>query len=493
MKTSRAIPPNKLQFLKTGIKGFDEVFGEGIPKGRVLLVSGSAGSGKTVLINCFLYRGIMDFKENGVFVTFEESPEDIMRNVSSFGWDYESLVRQKKLVFVDVSLDQEMTAQVEAGHYDLSPLIARINYAIKTVKAKRVVIDSISNLFSKFQNQNIIRDTLLRIYQELKKTGCTTMVTGEKRSGDSSISRFGVEEFVADGAIELSRKFGQQKVIRELNIIKIRGAGFRSGSVDFEITGDGFEVFPKIFVDRYIAKTDFNVRKTFGLPKLDLALGGGIPQGQICLISGNTGTGKTTLAVHFLKEGFRRGEKSVFVALEEEPSEVIKMAEQYHIPLGKFQRQKQLTFTSPGSLIDVSNDRLLLQIINAVDTTNAKRVIFDSISSLMSATMSAEQVRQFLLQLTVSFKARGVTCILTYLMGNTFGAESGQLLGEIETNLMRLSSLIDGVILLRYSERDQAVCKLINILKLRGSVHSLDIIQYEITDEGFELGEKFER
>jgi len=493
VKKSNGKAKKGIEFLKTGIKGFDEVFGAGIPKGRALLITGSAGSGKTVLINNFLYHGITELNENGVFVTFEESPDDIARNVSGFGWDYESLIRQNKLAFVDVSLEQDVGRAIETGDYDLSPLIERIKYAVKKVKAKRLVIDSISSLFGKFQNQNIIRDTLARIYQEIKKIGVTTLITGEKRSGDPAVSRYGMEEFVVDGAIELSLKFGQQKVIQELNIIKIRGTGFRSGKVEFEITNHGIEIFPKIIIDSYIAKTDFKTRKPFDLPKLDAAHGGGIPQGQTCLISGNTGAGKTTLALHFLNEGFKTEQNAVFVALEEEPLEIIKMAQEHKMDLGKFERQGKLTFVSPGSLIDVSNDKLLLQIIKAVEATNAKRVVFDSISSLMSATMSEEQVRQFLLQLTASFKARGVTCLMTYLMGNTFGAETGQLLGSIETNLMRLSSFIDGIILLRYAEREQAVRKLLNILKLRGSFHSRDILQYEITDSGIEVGDKFER
>lgn len=493
MKKPKEKAKGAIEFLKTGIKGFDEIFGAGIPKGRALLILGSAGSGKTVFINSFLYRGITDFNENGVFVTFEESPEDIARNVSGFGWDYASLIQQKKLAFVDVSLDHDALSPIETGYYDLSPLIERIKHAIKTVKAERLVIDSITSLFSKFQNQTTIRDTLARIYQEIKKIGVTTLITGEKRSGDSTVSRFGVEEFVVDGAIELSLKFGQQKVVRELNIIKIRGTGFRSGKVEFEITHEGIEVFPKIIIDRYIAKTDFKIRKCFGLPKLDTALGGGIPQGQTCLISGNTGTGKTTLAIHFLNEGFKRSQNAVYVALEEDPLEIIKMAKEQRIDLEKFEQEKHLTFVAPSSLIDISNDKLLHQIITAVEAIGATRVIFDSISSLLSATMSEEQVRQFLLQLTASFKARGITCLMTYLMGNSFGAEAGQLLGSIQTNLMRLSSIIDGVILLRYTERDRAVYKLLNILKLRGSYHSRDIIQYEITPNGFEIGEKFER
>lgn len=492
MKTASKTKNKKIQFLKTGIKGFDEVFGDGIPKGRALLITGSAGSGKTVLLNSFLYYGIKEFNENGVFVTFEESPEDIIRNAGAFGWDYKSLVRQKKLAFVDVSLEQDMTASIETGQYDLSPLIERIKYAIKSVKAKRLVIDSISSLFGKFQNQTIIREALARIYYEIKKIGVTTLVTGEKRS-DSLASRFGVEEFVVDGAIELSLKFGQQKVIRELSITKVRGMGFRSGRVEFELTDKGIEVFPKIPIERSISKTDFKKRKSFGIPKLDNAMGGGIPQAQTCLVSGNTGTGKTTLSFQFLAEGFRRGENAVFVALEESREEVITIAQEHGVDLAKFERQGKLRFVSPGSLIDISNDKLLYEIVRAVEEIDAQRIVFDSISSLMSATMSSEDVRQFLLQAISFFKARGVTALITYLIGSTFGAESGQLLGTLETNLMRLSSIIDGIILLRYAERDQSVCKLLNILKLRGSAHSRDIIRYEITDRGVEIGEKFEQ
>jgi circadian clock protein KaiC len=317
-------------------------------------------------------------------------------------------------------------------------------------------------------------------------------MTAEKSGQGQALSRYGVEEFVADGVIEIELVKGQQQFLRRMFVTKLRGTNFRSGIVEFEITDQGLSIYPKIPVENVIAKTDFQVRKRFGIKALDdNILGGGIPQGHMVLISGNTGVGKTMFGMHFLKQGMSEGENALFAALEEPIEQVKKTALAHGWDFSRDEKEGRLKFIATN-LIDLSKDKLLYQIISAADAINAKRVVIDSISTLYSATMNEEQVRQFLLQLSRHFKAKGITCIMNCLAPANFGAVQGQLLGSLVTNEMRLSSITDGIIMLLYVERGQEIKKLLSVLKLRGSQHSKEIFSYEIEKGGIKIGEKSE-
>jgi len=474
----------------TGIRGLDEALDGGVPKGRSTLITGGTGTGKTVILNEFLYQGITQFKENGVYVAFEESKKDIIKNVKGFGWNYASFIAQKKLAFVDAGALRGMT--FESGqNYDLIPLIERMNYALKKVKAKRLVIDGLDNLFSRFRNKDAVRQALYQITAELKDLGVTVLMTEEKLGSDNGLSRYGVEEFVADGVVEIELVKGQQQFLRRMFAVKFRGTGFRSGIIEFEINDQGLLVYPKIPVENVVAKTDFKVRKSFGIKGLDDMLGGGIPQGHMVLVSGNTGTGKTMFGMQFLKQGMRDGENAVFVALEEPVEQVKKTALAHGWDFNRDEKEGKVNFVTTN-LLDISNDKLLYQVISAVERIQAKRVVVDSISTLLSATMSEEQVRQFLLQLSRYFKAKGVTCIMNCLSSASFGAARGQLLSSLSTNEMRLSSITDGIIMLLFVERGQKIKKLLTVLKMRGSQHSKEIFSYEIEKGGIKMGDKYE-
>jgi circadian clock protein KaiC len=475
--------------IPTGIRGFDTILEGGMPKERTLLVTGSTGTGKTVFTNEFLYKGITEYNENGVYVTFEERPSDLMRNVRNFGWNFEELINQNKLTFVDASPDS-LSMKV-SGEYDLSGLIERIKYAVSKVNAKRVAIDALSMLFNRFPDKEIIRDTIFLLCDELKNMGVTSMITAEKPEIAVNLtSRYGVEEYVVDGVVELDFEHGQQQFTRKLFVKKLRGTGFRSGPVEYEITDKGLEVFPKLKIDRSISITNYKVKEKFGIKGIDEAIGGGIPQGHSILISGNTGTGKSLLNIHFLVQGINEGENAIFVALEEPIYQIKKTAASFGFPLERYEKEGKLIFISP-SLIDVSIDKLLNDLVVAINKIDAKRVVVDSISSLKSATMDEESVRQFLIQATGYFKTKGITSLMNYLSSVSFGAEKGQLLASMESNMMRLSSLIDGIIILLYVEREQKIERLLLVLKMRGSWHSNSIYQYEIKNDGINFGEIF--
>lgn len=475
--------------LPTGIKGFDLMLEGGIPRGRLLTITGSVGTGKTVLLNEFLYRGITRYAENGVFVTFEEVPSDIRRNVGNFNWDYTRLEKEGKLAFVDFSPILDTTEEISSD-YDPSPIILRIKEAIRTTDAQRIVIDSISSLFTQFSNQGMVRRIIYRICYELKELGITGMITAEQPDTGARISGYRIEEFVTDGVIHMRIITGEQQLIREMCVLKMRGVGYRSGPVQFTITSDGLQVFPKIGVSPGVARTDFSKRVKLGIPGLDTALEGGVPVGHIVLVSGNTGSGKTLMCMQFLQEGLQQGETCIFVALEEPAQQIRKTAEAHGWDFSEREQKGDLCFVTT-SLIDILADKLLTDIVEAVEKTGAKRIVIDSISSIMSATLNQEKVRQFLLQLAAFLKSKGITCLLSYLMPANFGAEKGQLMSALETNAMRLSSVADGIILLQYVEREQKVEKLLNILKMRGCNHSRDIILYEIERGGLKIGERF--
>jgi circadian clock protein KaiC len=474
----------------TGIPGFDSILEGGIPKGRAFLITGSTGTGKTVFANEFLYRGITKYNEHGVYVTFEEQPGDIIKNVRNFGWDFDILIKQKKLVFVDASPDRIPIE--ESGKYDLSGLVERIKYAVRKVKAKRVSVDAMSMFFSRFSNKDAIRDVIYRLCDELKNLGVTSFLTAEK-AGDigSSLSRYGVEEYVVNGVVELYLESGQQQFIRKMFIKKIRGVGYRSGMVEYDISNRGINVFPKITINPQISRTEFKNRERFGIKGVDEAMGGGIPQGHIVLITGNTGTGKTVFGMHFIDQGIRDGQNAIYIALEEPVAQVKKTAGEFGFEYSKYEKEGKLVFVAP-SLIDMRNDDVLNELLNVVKRINAKRVVIDSISSMMSATMNEESVRQFLIQATRFFKSKGIACVMNFLSGTNFGAAKGQLLATNETSLMRLSSIVDGIILLLYVERGQRVKRILNILKMRGSWHSNEIFQYEINGKGIKFGERYE-
>jgi len=476
---------------KTGIIGLDEVLLGGIPKERMILLEGGSGTGKTVFGIEFLRRGVEN-GEPGVFVACEEKPEELIKNAKPF-CDLEDLIKKDKIRIVDASRRWITDFADKTTEFGLGTVIEDIKKAVNEIGAKRVVIDPGAVLLLQFEHLKLhiaVRKGLHGIRDAVKKMGCTSIFTIE-RSEESRITLSeNVENFVLDGVIALGTETGENQIIRTLIVKKMRGADYKSGKVEFEITNNGMVVYPKIPFDMSLAKTDFKVRRKFGIVGLDEALGGGIPQGHMMLIGGNTGTGKTTLGIHFLIEGLEHGENCVWVALEEPIPQVKKTALEHGWNLEEYEQKGKLKFVTIP-LIDISPDKLLYKILNVVNEIKAKRGVVDSISTLESANIDKNKVRGFWIQISAFFKTLGITCVANYLTTGSFGAEKEQLLPSLDTNEMRLSSIIDGIILLRYVEREQSVKKLLNIIKLRGSEHKKDIFEYEVDKEGFKFGGKF--
>jgi len=290
----------------------------------------------------------------------------------------------------------------------------------------------------------------------------------------------------------LKRHKGENKVVRSIEIIKMRGLSYRSGEVNFEIIENGIIVYPKIPIDLNLAKTSYKNRVSIGIKKLDEMIGGGIPEGHVILLGGNTGSGKTTIAMQFLQCGFERKESGVYVALEESPTQIKKTALEHGWDFEKAEKRNLLRFVTTG-LIDIDPNKLLYNIMNQLEDVRAKLLVLDSVSSLESATLDRNSVRELLIQLTAYAKSKGICVVMTYLTSAMFGAPVGQLMGSDESSEIRLSSIVDGIILTRYVERDQSIRKLIGVLKMRGSPHDNQLKEFITTKRGIEIGDKFKQ
>jgi circadian clock protein KaiC len=304
---------------RTGIQGLDEITGGGLPRGRPTLVCGSAGCGKSLLSMEFLVRGATEFKEPGVFMAFEETPLELTQNVRSLGFDLDELVKQKKLALDFVRVERSEID--ETGDYDLEGLFIRLGSAIDSIKAKRVVLDTIETLFSGLQNEGILRAELRRLFRWLKDKGVTAIITGER--GEGTLTRRGLEEYVSDCVILLDHRVTDQISTRRLRVVKYRGTSHGTNEYPFLIDENGFSVLPVTSLGLQHAVSEERVSS--GIPRLDTMLGGrGFYRGSTILVSGTAGTGKTSLAAHFVDAASERGERSLYFSFEESPGQLIR-------------------------------------------------------------------------------------------------------------------------------------------------------------------------
>src|SRR4051812_7125208 len=321
-KKKQPTASKKLPVLKktrSGIPGLDEITLGGLPTGRPTLICGGAGCGKTLFSLEFIIKGAAEFNEPGVFVAFEEKAEELAMNVASLGFDLESLQKANKVRVDYIHIDKSEIE--ETGEYDLEGLFIRLNYAIDSIGAKRVVLDTIENLFSGLSNQAILRSELRRLFQWLKNKGVTAVITGER--GDTTLTKQGLEEYVSDCVILLDHRVIGEISTRRLRIVKYRGSVHGTNEYPFLIDEDGISVLPitGLTLDHKVS----NERMPSGVAGLDAMLGGGgYFRGSSILVSGTAGTGKTSLAAQFAYETCRRGERCLYLAFEESPAQLMR-------------------------------------------------------------------------------------------------------------------------------------------------------------------------
>jgi circadian clock protein KaiC len=457
----------------TGIDGLDEITEGGFPKGRPTLICGGAGCGKTLLSMQFLIKGITEFDENGIFMSFEEPSKDLSLNVKSLGFDLEKLKSEKKLVVDYVRVERSEIE--EAGEYDLDGLFVRLSHAIDTVKAKRVVLDTIESLFSGLDNQAILRAELRRLFHWLKEKGVTAVITGER--GEATLTRQGLEEYVSDCVILLDHRVIQQVSTRRLRIIKYRGSTHGTNEYPFLIDEDGISVLP---ITSLKLNNDVSSEiVSTGVPGLDqMFFGGGIYRGSNILVSGTAGTAKTTVAAYFAHQQCSKKERTLYFAFEESPQQLIRNMKSIGIDLEQFANNGLLQIHSSRPSLN-GLELHLLKLKKLIKEFEPTTVIIDPISNLISVG-SDHEVRSMLVRLIDMLKLSNITALFTSLSKN-------ELITRPELAEDSVTSLVDTWITVRDLEGIGERNRGIFIVKSRGMGHSNQVREFIITEKGIEL------
>jgi circadian clock protein KaiC len=463
---------HKNQLLKcpTGIQGLDEITDGGLPKGRPTLVCGTAGCGKTLLGMEFLVRGALEYDEPGVFMAFEETAEELTQNVASLGWDLEQLMADEKLALDYVHIERNEIE--ETGEYNLEGLFIRLACAIASVKAKRVVLDTIEVLFAGLSDASIVRAELRRLFRWLKAKGVTAIITGER--GDNTLTRHGLEEYVSDCVIRLEQRVQDEISTRRLQIVKYRGSSHGSNEYPFLIDNGGISVFPitSVGLDHEVS----NEHISSGIPRLDTMLGGqGYFRGSSILITGTAGTGKTTLATHFAQATCLRGEHCLYLAFEEAPKQIIRNMRSVGIDLEPFVERGLLRFHAIRPTV-YGLEMHLVRIHNWLNEFKPTVVIIDPMSNLTMGG-SLWQTKSFLFRLIDLLKSRQITLLFTNL--NHGNAQ--------EYTEVGVSSLMDTWMEVRVIESNGERNRILFLLKSRGMEHSNQVREFRLTREGVEL------
>jgi len=457
--------------MRTGIKGLDEITGGGLPLGRPTLVCGEAGSGKTLMATEFIVRGALDFGEPGVFMAFEEKAEELEMNVASLGFDLNKL-QKKNLIKIDhVHVDK--TEIEETGEYDLDGLFIRLGFAIDSIKAKRVVLDTIENLFSGLNNQAILRAELRRLFTWLKEKGVTAIITGEK--GTNTLTRQGLEEYVSDCVILLDHRVSNQISTRLLRIVKYRGSVHGTNEYPFLIDEDGISVLPitSLLLDKKVSSQ----RISTGIPALDNMMGGkGFYRGSSILISGTAGTGKTSIAASFAHETCKHNEKCLYFAFEESPQQIIRNMHSIGLDLNVHIEKGLLEMHSARPTLN-GLEMHLVAIHKHVKRFRPKTVILDPITNLITVG-SVSEVKSMLIRLIDFLQTEQITVMFTALSLNTIVNEQTD---------EGVSSLVDVWLLVRDIETNGERNRGMYIMKSRGMKHSNQVREFIITSKGLDL------
>lgn len=468
---ARIAPRKEIQKCATGIPGLDQITEGGLPKGRPTLLCGTAGCGKTVLAMEFLVRGATEFNEPGVFMAFEETAKELGENVASMGFDVPKLCARKKL-FVD-SVRVERSEIEETGEYDLEGLFIRLESAIQAVGAKRVVLDTIESLFAGFSNANILRAELRRLFRWLKTKGVSALVTAE--TGEGKLTRQGIEEYVADCVILLDHRVEDQSSIRRLRVVKYRGTMHGTSEYPFLIGQTGLSVLPLSSL-KLEHKASMQ-RISSGIPRLDTMLGGkGFYRGTSILISGGAGTGKSSMAAHFVQAACERGERALYMASEQSVDEVLRNMRSIGVDLEPWVKRGLLQFyaSRPGTY---GLEKHLVTIHDITAAFDPMVVVIDPITNFASVGTYSE-VKSMVTRLIDTFKSRQITAMFTSLTS----ADSSAELSEVG-----VSSLMDAWLLLRNLESNGERNRGLYVLKSRGMAHSNQIREFVLTNHGVQL------
>jgi circadian clock protein KaiC len=463
-----------LEKCPTGIKGLDEITKGGIPRGRPTLICGAAGCGKTLFGMEFLVRGAEELGEPGVFVAFEEQPHELAQNVHSLGFDVRRLERQKKLFIESIQIDRNEFA--ETGEYDLEGLFLRLGDAIDTVKARRVVLDTLEMLFAGIPNEAILRSELQRLFRWLKDRGVTAIITAER--GEGQLTRQGLEEYVSDCVILLDHRVNDQVATRRLRVVKYRGTTHGTNEYPFLIDETGIDVLPITSMDlTHAVSTE---RVSTGIADLDTMLEGGAYRGSSILISGTAGAGKSSISAHMVRAACERGERTLYFAYEESPQQIMRNMRSIGIDLAKYVRGGMLHFTAarPTSF---GLEMHLATIHKAVREHRPGLVVVDPITNFFTVANDSE-VKAMLMRLVDFLKAQQITAVFTSLTGG------GQ---AMEATDAGVSSLIDTWILLRALETNGERNRTLYVLKSRGTAHSNQVREFLLTNKGIRLVEPY--
>lgn len=470
---------NFVEKLETGIPGFDLIANGGIPKGRTTLISGTAGSGKTVFAAQFLAEGILKKNESGVFVTFEESPNDIRKNLSSLGWQIGNWEAEGKWAFVDASpiLSEETLV---TGQFDLGALLARIENAVNKLGAKRLAMDSLGAIFSRFEDVGIIRHELFRIAMALKTMGITSLMTAERTIEYGDITRYGVEEFVADNVIIIRNILEEEKRRRSVEVLKFRGTSHQKGEFSFTILpGRGVVIVPLSAIE--LKQESSDIRITSGNADLDKMCGGGMYRDSITLVSGATGTGKTLMVTEFTAGGVKTGERSLLFAFEESREQIFRNASGWGVDFKQMEADGLLMVLSEYPEASGLEDRLLW-MKEMIESFKPNRVAVDSLSALERIS-TTKSFREFVISLTSFIKHQE--------MAGLFTSTTPTLMGGTSVTEAHISTLTDSIILLRYVEIYGEMRRGITVLKMRGSQHDKEIREFSIDNTGLHIGKAF--
>jgi circadian clock protein KaiC len=460
-----------LEKTPSGIVGLDEITDGGLPRGRPTLVSGPAGSGKTLLAMEFLVRGAVNYNEPGVFVAFEETEDDLTKNVASLGFDLEQLSARKQLLVDHIRIERSEIE--ETGEYDLEGLFIRLGYAIDSLHARRVVLDTIEVLFAGLANHAIVRAELRRLFRWLKDRGVTAMITAE-RSVDA-LSRYGIEEYVADCVIALDHRVTDQISTRRLRVVKYRGSLHGTNEYPFLIGQNGITVLPVTSLG--LTHQSSRERVSSGVPRLDTMLGGeGFYRGSSILISGAAGTGKSSLAAAFALESCQRGERCLYFAFEESSDQILRNMQSINLDLASCVKTGLLQFhaarpTARGLESHLAEMHVL------IDTFRPLAVVVDPVSNLAQVGSLAE-VTSTLARLIDFLKVKQITLLCTNLVDGGDAAGPSELI---------ISSLMDSWLQVRNMESNGERNRGLYVMKSRGMAHSNQVREFVLSEAGIDL------